>query len=185
MGITAKFLDKEKSIIRYNSNHSHLEKKRREIHQEHESSHSDLEKRTGSRKEKHKDKHLVSPKQISPSQQSLESRTIQTEQTQTRPRSPSHVPVRGGGKGHSFFRSPERVSESKLESRGERSKSPKKKQSPSKSHNDDTDDEVSEKKRRLLSRVLAPAKKSRHPSSGYELEDERRLTIDIEEEMLR
>ena len=63
-----------------------MEKKRREIHQEHESSHSDLEKRTGSRKEKHKDKHMVSPKQISPSQQSLVSRTIQTEQTQTRPR---------------------------------------------------------------------------------------------------
>ena len=66
----------------------------------------------------------------------------------------------------------------------EKGKSPRKKHSPNK-NGEDSDDEMSEKKRKLLSRVLAPAKKSRHPSSGYELDEEKRLTIDIEEEMLR
>merc|ERR1739844_399667 len=72
--------------------------------------------------------------------------------------------------------SPERMSE--------KGKSPRKKHSPNKT-GEDSDDEMSEKKRKLLSRVLAPAKKSRHASSGMELEEEKRLTIDIEEEMLR
>ena len=133
------------------------------------------------KKEKHRDKHSGGSKQHSPG---LVSRTIQTEfhsQGTLRARSPSHVPVKGGGKGQSFFKSPEKVSEI----RGEKSKSPKKKHSPNKDKSvDDSDDEMSEKKRKLLSRVLAPAKKSRHPSSGYD-EEERKLTIDIEEEMLR
>ena len=103
------------------------------------------------------------------------SRTIQTESL--RARSPSHVPVKGGGKGQSFFKSPERMCE--------KGKSPRKKpKSPNKT-GEDSDDEMSEKKRKLLSRVLAPAKKSRHASSGLDLEEEKRLTIDIEEEMLR
>ena len=75
------------------------------------------------------------------------------EKHERRPRSPSHVPVRGGGKGQSFFKSPERKTD-------ERGKSPKKKHSPHKSV-DDSDDEVSEKKRKLLSRVLAPSSKKR------------------------
>ena len=108
-------------------------------------------------------------------QAALVSRTIQTESL--RARSPSHVPVKGGGKGQSFFKSPERMCE--------KGKSPRKKpKSPSKT-GEDSDDEMSEKKRKLLSRVLAPAKKSRHASPGLDLEEEKRLTIDIEEEMLR
>ena len=99
------------------------------------------------------------------------------EKHERRPRSPSHVPVRGGGKGQSFFKSPERKTD-------ERGKSPKKKHSPHKSV-DDSDDEVSEKKRKLLSRVLAPSsKKSRHPSSGLD-DEERKLTIDEEVELMR
>ena len=153
--ITAKFLDKEKDLIRYNPE----------------------PKVTDSRKKEKKERkhHSASAGVVS--------RTIQTEihsqqsSSSLRPRSPSHVPVKGGGKGQSFFKSPERVPE--------KSKSPKKKHSPSKSGGgDDSDDEMSEKKRKLLSRVLAPAKRSRHPSSGYD-EEERKLTIDMEEEMLR
>ena len=149
--ITAKFLDKEKDPLRYNPQQKVADPRK-----------------SSSKKEKHKQPStkIQSAGQVS--------RTIQTESL--RARSPSHVPVKGGGKGQSFFKSPERMSE--------KGKSPRKKHSPNK-NGEDSDDEMSEKKRKLLSRVLAPAKKSRHPSSGYELDEEKRLTIDIEEEMLR
>ena len=151
--ITNKFLDKEKDPLRYNP--------------------IDPRKVTG-KKEKHRDKHSGCHQQHSP----VVSRTIQTEfhiQGTLRGRSPSRVPVKGGGKGQSFFKSLEKVSEIQAE----KNKSPKEKHSPSKDKSvDDSDDEMSEKQRKLLllSRVLAPAKKSRHPSSVYD-EEERKLII--------
>ena len=121
-------LDKEKDPLRYNP--------------------IDPRKVTG-KKEKHQDKHSGCHQQHSP----VVSRTIQTEfhiQGTLRGRSPSRVPVKGGGKGQSFFisKSPEKVSEI----RGEKNKSPKKKHSPSEDKSvDNFDDEMSEVKRKMLS----------------------------------
>ena len=130
----------------------------------------------------------------------LVSRTIQTdrgpEDGSFRSRSPSHVPVRGGGKGQSFFR---RVDQSivvepatgQVRVKGERSK-----QRPSIDQGFDhqlerqgnSSPEVSsvspglaEKKRKLLSRVLGSGRKKKVESEESEEEEENRLTIDMEE----
>ena len=135
----------------------------------------------------------------------LVSRTIQTDrgpdEASFRSRSPSHVPVRGGGKGQSFFRRADHgivynatavePASGQVRVKGERSK-----RRPSIDEGVDhqlerhvnSSPEVSsvspglaEKKRKLLSRVLGSGRKKKLESEESEEEEENRLTIDMEE----
>jgi len=141
---------------------------------------------------------------------SLVSRTIQTDrgpdEASFRTRSPSHVPVRGGGKGQSFFRradngivynttaSGKQPASGQVRVKGERSK---RRPSVDEAGVDNqqlerrvnSSPEVSsvspglaEKKRKLLSRVLGSGRKKKVESEESEEEEENRLTIDIMEE---
>ena len=97
--VTAKFLDKEKNPLKYNPvNPQQMVDPRKGQVQPHSPS------------KKHKSKVIITSGGRPPN---VVSRTIQTEfKTEEsddlyRPRSPSHIPVKGGGKGHSFLKSPE------------------------------------------------------------------------------
>ena len=135
----------------------------------------------------------------------LVSKTIQTErepdEASFRSRSPSHVPVRGGGKGQSFFKSADQgiVYNTAVEQnaqlvrvKGERSKHrPMVDQGADRHHFErrmNSSPDVSsvspglaEKKRKLLSRVLGSGRKKKVESEESEEEEENRLTIDMEE----
>ena len=134
----------------------------------------------------------------------LVSKTIQTErepdEASFRSRSPSHVPVRGGGKGQSFFKSADQgiVYNTAVEHgaqlvrvKGERSKhrpmvdqgvdhhfERRMNSSPDVSS---VSPGLAEKKRKLLSRVLGSGRKKKVESEESEEEEENRLTIDMEE----
>jgi hypothetical protein len=88
--VTAKFLDKEKDPLKYNPQNIVDPRK---VHSK-----------------KHRSKVVITSGGRPPN---VVSRTIQTEfeddlcTDSYRSRSPSHVPVKGGGKGQSFYRSPE------------------------------------------------------------------------------
>ena len=124
------------------------------------------------------------------------SRTIQTDrgpdQEVFRSRSPSHVPVRGGGKGQSFYRrvdhpgAPTQPISPPWRAKGERSK---RRQSPEENLQErgysspeaaSVSPGLAEKKRKLLSKVLGSGRKKRVESEESE-EEENRLTIDMEE----
>ena len=135
----------------------------------------------------------------------LVSKTIQTErepdEASFRSRSPSHVPVRGGGKGQSFFKSADQGivyntavehSAQLVRVKGERSKHrPLVDQGVDRHHFErrmNSSPDVSsvspglaEKKRKLLSRVLGSGRKKKVESEESEEEEENRLTIDMEE----
>ena len=87
--VTAKFLDKEKDPLKYNPQNIVDPRNPRKVHSK-----------------KHSSKVVITSGGRPP-------RTIQTEfeddfcTDSYRSRSPSHVPVKGGGKGQSFYRSPE------------------------------------------------------------------------------
>jgi len=191
--VTAKFLDKEKNPLKYNPvNPQQMVDPRKGQVQPHSPS------------KKHKSKVIITSGGRPPN---VVSRTIQTEfkteesDDSYRPRSPSHIPVKGGGKGHSFLKSPEnrhsmhtdnmKVISVHPHSRDKEAKfkSPKKHQPQVQEDQVESADEMTKNKRRLLSRVLAPSKKIRHSNQEYlheiDSEDESKLTIDMEEKILR
>ena len=187
--ITAKFLDKEKDRRPGN----------KQI--------QDLPSRTVTKAAKKSKVVTNSGARPGSSNSALVSRTIQTDrgpdEDSFRSRSPSHVPVRGGGKGQSFFQRADHgivyntaaaavePSAGQVRVKGERSK-----RRPSVDQGVDhqlerrvnSSPEVSsvspglaEKKRKLLSRVLGSGRKKKVESEESEEEEENRLTIDMEE----